>query len=168
MLSCPSCPSFSSLLSSDRESPEQYHHPIQRRVIHSHMNYRTARTMENYGSVRNDVTTMSRKRQWRPSIGTNCALVMTALSAFCCLAGTNAYVPSSLATLKPSPLFAVTPKTLFNFQRASNQSTDTDGNGWLSWMVNGQRARSRGAEDVIMREAEELGGVARSDRYSSR
>jgi hypothetical protein len=153
-----------------------HHHPIQRRVIHSHINYRAARTMENNSSVRNDVTTMSRKRQWRPPTGTNCALVMTALSAFCCMAGTNAYMPSSLVTLKLSPLFAVAPNTLFNFQRSSNQSTDTDGNddeenedsGWLSWMVNGQRARSRGSEDVIMREAEELGGVARSDRYSSR
>lgn len=36
---------------------------------------------------------------------------------------------------------------------------------WVSWMIGG---KPRGTSRVVMREAEELGGVARSARYSSR
>jgi ion channel-forming bestrophin family protein len=36
---------------------------------------------------------------------------------------------------------------------------------WLKWMMQG--SKPRGTSKVIMREAEELGGVAREDRYSS-
>eukprot|EP00536_Pseudo-nitzschia_multiseries_P014940 jgi/Psemu1/291731/fgenesh1_pg.793_\ len=43
-----------------------------------------------------------------------------------------------------------------------------DHSRWLSWMSRGSLNRSRHADEVRMREAEELGGVARSDRYSSR
>lgn len=39
--------------------------------------------------------------------------------------------------------------------------------GWLRWMMVGKQ-QPRGTNKVIMREAVELGGVARSDRYSSR
>lgn len=37
--------------------------------------------------------------------------------------------------------------------------------GWLSWMISGRRSS---VSDVRLREAEELGGIPRSDRYSSR
>lgn len=43
---------------------------------------------------------------------------------------------------------------------------EEDRSKWLSWMSRG--TVSKNADEVRMREAEELGGVARSDRYSSR
>ena len=43
---------------------------------------------------------------------------------------------------------------------------EEDRSKWMSWMSRG--SLSRHADEVRMREAEELGGVARSDRYSSR
>eukprot|EP00537_Pseudo-nitzschia_pungens_P005029 CAMPEP_0172366580 /NCGR_PEP_ID=MMETSP1060-20121228/16151_1 /TAXON_ID=37318 /ORGANISM="Pseudo-nitzschia pungens, Strain cf. cingulata" /LENGTH=603 /DNA_ID=CAMNT_0013090505 /DNA_START=193 /DNA_END=2004 /DNA_ORIENTATION=+ len=45
---------------------------------------------------------------------------------------------------------------------------EEDHSRWMSWMSRGSHTRSRHADEVRMREAEELGGVARSDRYSSR
>jgi hypothetical protein len=46
---------------------------------------------------------------------------------------------------------------------------EEDHRRWLSWMSSGTLAsKSRHADDVRMREAEELGGVPRCDRYSAR
>lgn len=39
-------------------------------------------------------------------------------------------------------------------------------NSWFNWFVKG--SKPRGTNRVIMREAEELGGIARNDRYSSK
>lgn len=52
-----------------------------------------------------------------------------------------------------------------------DESIDDDENNsgvgvWLGWLTGGRRLR--GTNKVIMREAEELGGIPRSDRYSSR
>lgn len=40
-----------------------------------------------------------------------------------------------------------------------------DDDGWVSWMARGKKS---GTSELKMREPEELGGVPRSDRYSSR
>lgn len=42
---------------------------------------------------------------------------------------------------------------------------EEDRKKWLVWLVGG---KPRGSSDIKMREAEDLGGVPRSDRYSSR
>ena len=42
---------------------------------------------------------------------------------------------------------------------------EEEDSGWLTWMVSG---RKRGSADIKMREAVELGGVPRSERYSSK
>eukprot|EP00534_Pseudo-nitzschia_fraudulenta_P002677 CAMPEP_0201124132 /NCGR_PEP_ID=MMETSP0850-20130426/10572_1 /ASSEMBLY_ACC=CAM_ASM_000622 /TAXON_ID=183588 /ORGANISM="Pseudo-nitzschia fraudulenta, Strain WWA7" /LENGTH=499 /DNA_ID=CAMNT_0047391325 /DNA_START=283 /DNA_END=1782 /DNA_ORIENTATION=+ len=44
---------------------------------------------------------------------------------------------------------------------------DEDHRRWMSWLSSGSLSRARHADEVRMREAEELGGVPRSDRYSS-
>jgi hypothetical protein len=48
---------------------------------------------------------------------------------------------------------------------ASEGDTKKEANGWVSWIT---RGRKPGASEIKMREAEELGGVPRTDRYSSR
>ena len=42
---------------------------------------------------------------------------------------------------------------------------DEEESGWLTWMVSG---RKRGSAEIKMRDPEELGGVPRSERYSSK
>ena len=42
---------------------------------------------------------------------------------------------------------------------------DDEDSGWLTWMVSG---RKRGSAEIKMRDPEELGGVPRSERYSSK
>jgi hypothetical protein len=51
-------------------------------------------------------------------------------------------------------------------EEEGDNGEDDESAGWLSWMVRGRV--SRGTADLLMREAEELGGLPRSDRYSSR
>lgn len=46
-----------------------------------------------------------------------------------------------------------------------DEGDDDQSSGWLSWMAQGRR---KGVSEVKMRDPEELGGVPRSDRYSSR
>jgi hypothetical protein len=50
-------------------------------------------------------------------------------------------------------------------EQDSDSESESDDAGWLSWMT---RGKSKGVSEVKMREAAELGGVPRSDRYSSR
>ena len=50
-------------------------------------------------------------------------------------------------------------------QQEPKEETEDERTRWLQWMTGG---RPRGTSRVILREAEELGGVPRSDRYSSR
>lgn len=45
-----------------------------------------------------------------------------------------------------------------------DEGDDDQSSGWLSWMAQGRR---KGVSEVKMRDPEELGGVPRSDRYSS-
>lgn len=45
-----------------------------------------------------------------------------------------------------------------------DEGDDDQASGWLSWMAQGRR---KGVSEVKMRDPEELGGVPRSDRYSS-
>ena len=54
--------------------------------------------------------------------------------------------------------------------REVEDDDDDDGeededSGWLTWMVSG---RKRGSAEIKMRDPEELGGVPRSERYSSK
>jgi len=49
----------------------------------------------------------------------------------------------------------------------NGKNKEEDHRRWLSWMSSGTLSKARHADEVRMREAEELGGVARSDRYSS-
>ena len=47
------------------------------------------------------------------------------------------------------------------------KNKEEDRRRWYSWMSSGSLSKTRHADEVRMREAEELGGVPRSDRYSS-
>jgi hypothetical protein len=57
---------------------------------------------------------------------------------------------------------------LSTFEKEMKPTEETmGGSGWLDWMTAGG-SKPRGSADVYMRDPEELGGVARSARYSSR
>lgn len=47
------------------------------------------------------------------------------------------------------------------------KNKEEDHSRWLSWMSSGTLLKTRHSDEVRMREAEELGGVPRTDRYSS-
>lgn len=69
-------------------------------------------------------------------------------------------VPSSRLA-RHSPLFST-------FEKEMKPTEETmGGSGWLGWMTAGG-SKPRGSADVYMRDPEELGGVARSARYSSK
>jgi hypothetical protein len=54
-------------------------------------------------------------------------------------------------------------------KKEKGKNKEEDHRRWLSWMSSGTLSlKSRHADEVRMREAEELGGVPRSDRYSAR
>jgi hypothetical protein len=115
-----------------------------------------------------------RKRQRR--MGQRSALVVaTALVVCMSTTTTSAFVPPQAALVSYRPTgtstMTMTQKSSSLWQVAVPQShpgeddDDDNASGWLSWMA---RGRKKGVSDVKMREAEELGGVPRSDRYSSR
>jgi hypothetical protein len=76
---------------------------------------------------------------------------------------TNAFVPGfgPRATGKP------TGKQLYQVKRPdytdSSNNQDEPDSGWVSWMKKGRKTSA-----LIYREPEELGGIIRPDRYSSR
>ncbi len=49
--------------------------------------------------------------------------------------------------------------------KKGKKNKEEDHRRWMSWLSSGTTTRH--ADEVRMREAEELGGVARSDRYSA-
>lgn len=51
--------------------------------------------------------------------------------------------------------------------KKKSKNKDEETSRWMSWLSKGSLSKSRHADEVRMREAEELGGVPRSDRYSS-
>jgi hypothetical protein len=72
----------------------------------------------------------------------------------------------ALATT-PSAAAAAATTTTITSPRSHPGEDDEDGNSsrWLGFLSKGKK---KGVSDVKLREAEELGGVPRSDRYSSR
>jgi hypothetical protein len=55
-----------------------------------------------------------------------------------------------------------------NSQKEAGIDDEADRSRWVAWMTRGTRSsRPRHSDEVKMREAEELGGVPRTDRYSS-
>lgn len=55
-----------------------------------------------------------------------------------------------------------------NKTRDIEYRVNEDRSRWLSWMTRGTKiTKTRNVDEIRMREAEELGGVPRSDRYSS-
>lgn len=52
-------------------------------------------------------------------------------------------------------------------ERKNEEAKDPAKASWVGWMRTGSRGPSRGVSEVKLREAVELGGVPRSDRYSS-
>jgi len=73
----------------------------------------------------------------------------------------DAWSAASTALTRHSPLFNARPDKREDFK------TEEPSSGWLGWMTAGG-SKPRGFADVYMRDPEELGGVARSSRYSSR
>uniref|UniRef100_A0A7S3LDL3 Bestrophin homolog n=1 Tax=Amphora coffeiformis TaxID=265554 RepID=A0A7S3LDL3_9STRA len=71
--------------------------------------------------------------------------------------------------LLPAPLAAVnggSSRIFWDHQDAKEDTQKEDERArWMQWMMGG---KPRGTSKVILREAEELGGVPRNDRYSSR
>jgi hypothetical protein len=71
---------------------------------------------------------------------------------------TNAFVPG----FGPR----ATGKKIYQVKRpdyTDDQDEDEASSGWVSWMQKGRKTSA-----LIYREPEELGGIARPDRYSSR
>lgn len=71
----------------------------------------------------------------------------------------------SLATGPARTILSMAPKTSKKSKKGKNKEEERT--RWLSWMSSGTLSKTRHADELLMREAEELGGVARSDRYSS-
>jgi hypothetical protein len=75
---------------------------------------------------------------------------------------TTAFTPRFLASQQNKY-----PQKLKQVKSLENYSPDTDedetSSGWISWMARGRKSNS-----LIYREPEELGGIARTSRYSAR
>ena len=105
-------------------------------------------------------STSSRKRQRSLN---HCVLVT--ILALCLSASTT----SAFSTLSSSS--SLTSRALVRLDQVRirvdyvEDDFQQEDKGWLSWM---KRGRKYGTSEIKMREAEELGGVPRSDRYSSR
>ena len=93
-------------------------------------------------------------------VGFSCGLLASTSSAFS---------PSFSPTRRSWALFGVqSPRLRLGGGGGEDdkKDKDPDDKSWLSWMQGGRRGR--GVGEIRLREAAELGGVARSDRYSSR
>ena len=111
--------------------------------------------------IHNSTMTESRRRSAMRSkrgkcTGTSCSgAVVASLLMASPLAAFQAGVPHRRAlSLKPLSVEPFSSKTTFNSQAQ----------GWLRWM---NARKPRGTDSIKLREDEALGGVARSDRYSS-
>jgi hypothetical protein len=80
---------------------------------------------------------------------------------------TLAILSTSTNALLPGFGPRATGKQLYQVQRPddtdSGDDQDEASSGWVSWMQKGRKTSA-----LIYREPEELGGIARPDRYSSR
>lgn len=97
-------------------------------------------------------------------MGISCGLLAAASTS-------SAFSPSLSPTRRSWALFGVqSPRLRIGGGGGGGEDDkkgkDPDDKSWLSWMQGGRRGR--GVGEIRLREAEELGGVARSDRYSSR
>ena len=101
----------------------------------------------------------SRKRQ-RP-LHNRHLLVMTVLA-------TATISSSCVGALSPTLMVSSKAKKILDQVKRLGDEPDTDpvedetSSGWISWMTQGRKTSS-----LLYREPEELGGIARSDRYSS-
>ncbi len=115
-------------------------------------------------------------------VSTYCCLVLTSVHQSSQIPSCEAFSPLFTAS-KPSKNLVTISKTLSSgsgrtilSMAPKNKKSKKDKKGkikeedrrrWLSWMTTGTLSKTRHADEIRMREAEELGGVARSDRYSS-
>ena len=131
-----------------------------------------------------------RSRNRKRADRTSAALRLGLISTYYCLALTSVYQSSQIqtcaafsplftASTKPSTNIASVSKTLSSAsartilsmapkgkkEKKGKKKKEEDHRRWMSWLSSG--TTSRHADEVRMREAEELGGVARSDRYSA-
>ena len=83
----------------------------------------------------------------------------------------SAFSPLFTTSSTPSKTIAtaVAKKQQFSLKKRMKKSKnkEEDHRRWMSWMSSGSLLKTRHADEVRMREAEELGGVARSERYAS-
>ena len=116
-----------------------------------------------------------RKRRRNVSRSTTTSVLLATTTLAVCMTHGSAFTspvtrvssPSSSSLWQVKVRDDASSKNTFNHTASTSDETKDDDPeaGWLSWMT---RGRKRGVSDVRMREAEELGGVPRSDRYSSR
>eukprot|EP00531_Pseudo-nitzschia_arenysensis_P001559 CAMPEP_0116133552 /NCGR_PEP_ID=MMETSP0329-20121206/10168_1 /TAXON_ID=697910 /ORGANISM="Pseudo-nitzschia arenysensis, Strain B593" /LENGTH=558 /DNA_ID=CAMNT_0003628193 /DNA_START=111 /DNA_END=1787 /DNA_ORIENTATION=- len=74
-------------------------------------------------------------------------------------------VSKTLSSGPPRTILSMAPKKSKKNKKGKNK--EEDHRRWLSWMTTGTLSKTRHADEVRLREAEELGGVARCDRYSA-
>ena len=113
------------------------------------------------GECRAALQLYSRRRQWR-----HFALLLVSLlrhppcQAF--------FTASPLRSTRTLAVFSTPGKAIFDDWTDETTTTRNDDNqkdSWVGWLVTG---KPRNTSKVYMREAVELGGVPRSDRYSSK
>ena len=119
-----------------------------------------------------------RSRKRRALVSSYCCLVLAAIYQTSQLESCSAFSPlftsaspkpssKSLATNIPRrTILSMAPKTPKKVKKETKEdkNKEEERRQWMSWLSTG---KTRNAAEVRLREAEELGGVARSDRYSS-
>ena len=120
---------------------------------------------QNHGSMYHRPTDSQRKRP--RTVGHRSVLI---LALALCVSSTSAFLSPTartIATVRKPFSFPVTFRNDGSpaSHPGEDEGDDDQSSGWLSWMAQGRR---KGVSEVKMRDPEELGGVPRSDRYSSR
>ncbi len=119
-----------------------------------------------------------RSRKRRALVSSYCCLVLAAIYQTSQLESCSAFSPlftsaspkasaKSLATSIPKrTILSLAPKTPKKTKKESEEdkNKEEERRKWMSWLSTG---KTRNAAEVRLREAEELGGVPRSDRYSA-
>ena len=99
-----------------------------------------------------------------------CCLLLMLLQHVQKIPSISAFSPLFTASSAPSKSmkkqYSITMFAKKKLKKSKNKAEDHS--RWLSWMSSGSLSKTRHADEVRMREAEELGGVARSERYASR
>lgn len=137
-----------------------------------------------------EISPRKRRRNYMvPSSSSNAVLMLSMMAAYCSVPRSDAFVhpTSSRVNLHPisstqqqakgaaMPLFQAPTSAAAPSSASSPSSSpkshpgEEDGDRKTSrWLLFFNKSQKKGVSDVKMREAEELGGVPRSDRYSSR